>query len=67
MSNSTGNDDLFKINIFHVDSYCTKPIATHDAICSEYRKSKTKSVTIMRVFGSTDEGITCFSNSKIDF
>lgn len=43
----------FKINIFNVDTYSTKPIPRLQTNIS----SDVKKVTVYRVFGSTDNGI----------
>ena len=55
--NSPQSDEhCFKINIFNIDWYTTKPAFSHDVVYSIYRQKIVKQVTVVRIFGSTDYG-----------
>lgn len=65
--NSADDDNLagcFKVNIFQIDYYNTKPVYSHDRTYSIFRGKNVKVTTVVRIFGSTDDGkkalnITC--------
>ncbi|KAI2804906.1 DNA polymerase zeta catalytic subunit [Blomia tropicalis] len=48
--------NILKANIFQIDSYQCKPLYTHDKVYSLYRQKCAKSATVVRIFGSTDNG-----------
>nr|XP_046916291.1 DNA polymerase zeta catalytic subunit-like [Dermatophagoides farinae] len=52
--------NCFRITFFHIDSYITKPDLVLDETYSSFRKRNINLATIIRVFGTTDDGIsTC--------
>lgn len=46
----------FKVNIFQIDYYNTKPVYSHDKTFSIFRGKNVKVTTVVRIFGSTDDG-----------
>lgn len=50
-------DNYFKITLFSIDSYITKPDLIYDETYSSYRKCNINLATIVRIFGTTDDGI----------
>lgn len=50
-------DNVLKIFIFDVDSYTTRANYSLDKTVSKYRKSKVSTVTVMRLFGCTEQGM----------
>lgn len=50
-----------KVNIFQIDSYSTKPTYSHDKTYSIFRQKNAKLASIVRIFGSTDDGTFLFS------
>ena len=52
--------NCFRITFFHIDSYITKPDLVLDETYSSFRKRNINLATIIRLFGTTDDGIsTC--------
>nr|XP_027196301.1 DNA polymerase zeta catalytic subunit-like [Dermatophagoides pteronyssinus] len=52
--------NCFRITFFNIDSYITKPDLILDETYSSYRKRNINLATVVRVFGTTDDGIsTC--------
>lgn len=50
-------DNYFKLTLFCIDSYITKPDLIYDETYSSYRKSNVNLATIVRIFGTTDDGL----------
>ncbi|KAH9389972.1 DNA polymerase zeta catalytic subunit, partial [Tyrophagus putrescentiae] len=49
--------DCFKVNIFQIDNYNTKPVYSHDKAYSIFRGKNVKTTSVVRIFGSTDDGV----------